>query len=149
MRRLAGPSPAPEVLAVQGRELVVPAAAQGVARFDFEALCRQPLGAADYLAIAQRYHTLIVDHVPVMERDQRNERRRFIILIDALYDHHVKLIASAAAAPADLVRGGRHADEYQRTLSRLTEMGSQSWRELAHGRDVPESAAAAAASPPM
>lgn len=136
-RRLAGTAPQREVAVVQGRKLVVPAAAQGVARFGFAALCRKPLGPADYLAIAQRYHTVIIDHVPVMGPEQPNECRRFIILIDTLYDHRVKLIASAEAEPGELVRGGAHAAEFERTASRLMEMRSSDWLALPHGQDQP------------
>jgi cell division protein ZapE len=147
-RRLAGAFPHREMLTVQGRRLMVPAAAQGVARFGFAALCRRPLGPADYLAIAERYHTLIVDHIPVMAADQRNERRRFIILIDTLYDHRVKLIASAEAEPAALMRGGAHAEEFERTASRLMEMRGADWLALPHGREgsPPAPAESAAAS---
>ena len=87
-----------------GRHLDVPQAIDGVARFDFDALCRRPLGAADYLKLAQRFHTLVLDRIPVIGASERNEAKRFIILIDALYDMRVKLIASAAGEPETLYR---------------------------------------------
>jgi cell division protein ZapE len=98
-------------------------------------LCGVPLGASDYLRIAREFHTLIVDRVPVMDFDRRNEAKRFIALIDMLYDHAVKLIASADAAPHELYRAsdGFEAAEFQRTASRLIEMGSQSYLALPHG----------------
>ena len=77
----------------------MPQAAQGVARFAFADLCARPLAAADYLAIAQAFHTVLIDHIPDWDRNMRNEARRFIVLIDTLYDEGVKLICSAAAAP--------------------------------------------------
>ena len=104
-RRLVGSaSGMPQELAVKGRRLRVPRAAMGVARFFFHDLCEQPLGAADYLRIAHEFHTLIIDRIPVMGFDQRNAAKRFIILIDTLYDHAVKLVASAAAEPDALYR---------------------------------------------
>jgi cell division protein ZapE len=134
-RRLTGEDGGPETLAVLGRQVAVPRAADGVARFTFAELCEAPLGAADYLALAQRYHTLVLDGVPVLPPQRRNARRRFIVLIDTLYDNRVKLIASAAAEPdALLVGGGDHAAEFERTASRLTEMRSAAWRALPHGR---------------
>jgi len=124
-----------EMLTVQGRQLAVPNARSGVARFDFSDLCSRPVGAADFLAIAERYHTVLIDRIPRLSPERRNETRRFIILIDALYDHRVKLVASAEAEPQDLVQEGRHAFEFERTASRLIEMRSRAWLELPHGRE--------------
>lgn len=121
-------------LVVKGRILRVPRAGMGAARFRFEELCGQPLGAADYLRIAQEFHTLMLDHIPVIRAEQRNEAKRFITLIDALYDYAVELIASAEAEPAALYQGtdGNEAHEFKRTASRLTEMASESYLALPH-----------------
>ena len=120
-----------------GRHLDVPQAIDGVARFDFDALCRRPLGAADYLKLAQRFHTLVLDRIPVIGASERNEAKRFIILIDALYDMRVKLIASAAGEPETLYSGaeGVEAFEFARTASRLFEMRSAEYLALPHGRE--------------
>jgi cell division protein ZapE len=120
-----------------GRRLDVPQAIDGVARFDFDALCRRPLGSADYLKIAQRFHTVIIDRIPALAGNERNEAKRFIILIDALYDMRVKLIASAAGEPETLYAGrdGAEAFEFARTASRLYEMRSVDYLALPHGRD--------------
>jgi len=136
-RRLVGSSSGlPQELSVKGRKLRVPRAAMGVARFFFHDLCEQPLAAADYLRIAHEFHTLIVDGIPVMGFDQRNAAKRFIILIDTLYDHSVKLIASAEAEPDLLYRAsdGYEASEFKRTASRLMEMRSEPYLALPHGR---------------
>src|SRR5204862_5578546 len=95
----------PAEFTVKGRRLRVPRAAMGVARFFFHDLCEQPLAATDYLRIAHEFHTLIIDRIPRMGFDERNAAKRFIILIDTLYDHAVKLIASAAADPGGLYTG--------------------------------------------
>jgi cell division protein ZapE len=110
----------------------------GVARFSFHDLCQQPLAAADYLKIAHEFHTIILDHVPAMDYDQRNEAKRFIILIDTLYDNAVKLLASAEAEPDALYRAsdGFEAAEFSRTASRLIEMRSQAYLALPHGHAV-------------
>ncbi len=122
-------------LDIAGRAFVVPHCAHGVARFTFAELCEQPLGASDYLALAREFHTVFIDGVPTMDFWQRNEARRFIWLIDSLYDLHVKIIVSAAAGPDRLyIAGeGREAFEFQRTASRLIEMQSQDYLEHAHG----------------
>ncbi len=122
-------------LTLQGRVLHVPQAAMGVARFNFSQLCESPLGANDYLRLAREFHTLIVDNIPVMDYEQRNAAKRFIILIDTLYDHSVKLIASAVAEPSELYRGshGYEMHEFNRTASRLMEMRSDSYLALPHG----------------
>jgi cell division protein ZapE len=136
-RRLVGSaSGMPQELSVKGRRLRVPRAAMGVARFFFHDLCEQPLAAADYLRIAHEFHTLIIDRIPVMGFDQRNFAKRFIILIDTLYDHAVKLVASAAAEPDGLYEAsdGFEAAEFKRAASRLIEMRSQSYLALPHGR---------------
>jgi cell division protein ZapE len=126
----------PQELTVKGRRLRVPRAAMGVAWFFFHDLCEQPLAAADYLRIAHEFHTLIIDRIPVMGFDERNAAKRFIILIDTLYEHAVKLVASAAAEPDALYRAsdGFEAAEFRRTASRLIEMRSQSYLALPHGR---------------
>jgi cell division protein ZapE len=136
-RRLVGSdSGMPQELAVRGRTLRVPRAAMGVARFFFHDLCEQPLGAADYLRITHEFHTLILDRIPVMGSEQRNAAKRFIMLIDTLYDNAVKLIASAEAEPEALYRAteGFEAAEFKRTASRLMEMRSQAYLALPHGR---------------
>lgn len=125
----------PQEIALQGRVLRVPEAAMGVARFAFAQLCEQPLGANDYLRLAREFHTLIVDNIPVMDFPQRNAAKRFIILIDMLYDNAVKLVASASAEPAGLylASDGYETHEFKRTASRLIEMRSQSYLALPHG----------------
>jgi cell division protein ZapE len=136
-RKLVGSSSGmPQELSIKGRRLRVPRAAMGVARFFFHDLCEQPLAAADYLRVAHEFHTLIIDRIPVMGFDQRNAAKRFIILIDTLYDHAVKLIASAVAEPDALYEAsdGFEAGEFKRTASRLIEMRSQSYLALPHGR---------------
>ena len=135
-RRLAGGhAGAPQELTVKGHPVRVPKAAMGVARFSFDDLCAQPLAAGDYLRIAHEFHTVIVDHIPVMDYAQRNEAKRFIILIDALYDNAVKLLASAQAQPDELYTAteGYEANEFKRTASRLIEMRSQAYLGLPHG----------------
>jgi cell division protein ZapE len=125
-------------LAVRGRVIRVPRASMGVARFSFHDLCQQPLAAIDYLKIAHEFHTLILDHIPTMDYELRNEAKRFIILIDTLYDNAVKLLASAAAEPEALYRAdeGFEASEFARTASRLIEMRSQAYLALPHGHAV-------------
>jgi cell division protein ZapE len=120
----------------KGRVIQVPRAAMGVARFSFADLCERPLGALDYLKIAHEFHTLVIDHVTVMDFSRRNEAKRFIILIDTLYDQAVKLVASAQAEPGALYpeSDGFEALEFKRTASRLIEMRSQSYLALPHGR---------------
>ena len=135
-QRLTGGAPArPHDLIVKGRKLRVPRAAHGVARFTFRELCESPLGASDYLRIAHDFHTLVLDRVPVMRYEHRNFAKRFITLIDTLYDNGVKLVASAEADPLSLYRAtdGIEVDEFKRTSSRLIEMGSESYLALPHG----------------
>jgi cell division protein ZapE len=136
-RALSGhPSGAPVTLTVKGHKVAIPQAAGGVARAGFADLCDKPLGASDYLEIAQQFHTLILEGIPRMGFEQRNEAKRFIILIDALYEARVKLLASAQAEAPDLYRAetGREAFEFDRTVSRLIEMRSEEYLALPHGR---------------
>ena len=125
----------PARVAVKGRFVEVPAAAVGVARFDFEDLCTKPLGALDYLAIARSYHTILVDDVPVLTIARRNEAKRFITLVDVLYENHVKLILSAEAEADALyaAENGFEAFEFDRTVSRLIEMRSDDYLGHPHG----------------
>jgi cell division protein ZapE len=126
----------PRDISIKGRILHVPCSAHGVARFSFADLCRKPLAASDYLRLAHDYHTLLVDHIPVMDYADRNAAKRFITLIDTLYDNAVKLVASAEADPLSLylATDGNEANEFKRTSSRLIEMGSESYLALPHGR---------------
>ena len=123
---LAGQKPAPATLSVKGRIVRVPAAGNGAARFTFDGLLKLPLGAQDYLAIARRFHTVVLDHVPVMAEAERNEAKRFITLIDTLYDAGRRVVISAEAPIETLyrARNGTEAFEFARTVSRLTEMRS-------------------------
>ncbi|MGC2782202.1 MAG: cell division protein ZapE [Bradyrhizobium sp.] len=126
----------PRDITIKGRTLHVPCSADGVARFGFADLCDRPLAASDYLRLAHDYHTILIDHVPVMDYAERNAAKRFITLIDTLYDNAVKLIASAEADPVSLYLAaeGVEAMEFKRTTSRLIEMGSESYLALPHGR---------------
>lgn len=123
-------------IALLGRSIDVPRAGGGAARFDFADLCMKPLGATDFVKIARTFHTLVVENIPVMAPEQKNEVKRFILLIDTLYDNAVKLIASAAAEPAALYQGsdGFETFEFHRTVSRLMEMRSETYLALPHGR---------------
>lgn len=116
-----------------GRTLHVPKSLKGVAVFSFKRLCGEPRGAADYLAIARRYHTVIIVGIPVMRREMRNEAARFVTLIDALYDHKSKLLAAADADPRDLYPSGDGSFEFQRAVSRLEEMRSAEYLAQGHG----------------
>ena len=116
-----------------GRTLHVPKSLKGVAVFSFKRLCGEPRGAADYLAIARRFHTVIIVGIPVMTKAMRNEAARFVTLIDALYEHRVKLLASADAEPAGLYPQGDGSFEFQRTVSRLEEMRSAAYLAEGHG----------------
>jgi cell division protein ZapE len=107
----------------------VPLAAGGVARFQFQDLCGKPLGASDYLALGATFHTILIDGVPLIDVKQHNEARRFITLIDALYESRTKLVLAMAAQPDKLYPTGTGAFEFTRTASRLMEMQSASWIE--------------------
>ncbi|QNM82558.1 cell division protein ZapE [Sphingomonas sabuli] len=116
-----------------GRTLHVPKSLKGVAVFSFKRLCGEARGAADYLAIAQRFHTVIIVGIPVMTREMRNEAARFVTLIDEFYEHKVKLLASADAEPEGLYPSGDGSFEFQRTVSRLEEMRSADYLAEGHG----------------
>ena len=122
-----------EDLLVQGRTLHVPKTLKGVAVFSFRKLCSEARGAADYLAIARRFHTVILVGIPRLGPENRNEAARFVALIDALYEHKVKLLAAADAEPGDLYAAGDGVFEFQRTVSRLEEMGSDEYLAEGHG----------------
>lgn len=122
-----GATPRAVKLPVQGRDVLVERAAAGCARFSFSDLCAQPLGAADYLALARRFDTILIDAIPALTPDKRNEAVRFRVLIDALYETKSKLIASAATDPDHLYPAGDFAFEFERTASRLHEMASRDY----------------------
>jgi len=121
-----------ERLLVMGHSLTVPLAAHGVARFEFDELCNRALGAGDYLALATHYQALVLDGVPRLSPDNYDQARRFITLVDALYEHRVKLVASAEAVPDELYAEGDSAQAFRRTASRLIEMQSQEYLALPH-----------------
>ncbi|MCT8159085.1 cell division protein ZapE [Pseudoruegeria sp. SHC-113] len=124
---LSGGEAAPLMLPVKGREVVLPAYRNGVARASFFELCGKPLGPADYLAIAQAVRVLVVDDIPNLSRSNFNEAKRFVTLIDALYEAKVRLICSAAAEPEMLYLEGEGTFEFERTASRLREMQDADW----------------------
>ena len=130
---------APHRLPLLGREILVPEAVGDVARFPFAALCDAPLGSVDFLAIARHYGTVLVDGIRVMGADERNVVKRFITLVDTLYDEQVKLIASAETEPDALYDApdGREIFEFRRTVSRLVEMRSEQYLALPHGHGRP------------
>lgn len=137
-RMICGAHEHEETIDVQGRKLVVQRAARGAARFHFDTLCKRPLGPADYLALAGRYGAIYIDNIPQMGPQNRNEAKRFVTLIDALYDSRAKLVCSAAAEPEDLYPNGDGAFEFERTASRLMEMRSSAY--LAADRREPAKA---------
>ena len=116
-----------------GRMLHVPKSLKGVAVFSFKRLCGSPRGAADYIAIARRFHTVILVGIPVMTREMRNEASRFVTLIDQLYEHRVKLLAAADAEATGLYPAGDGTFEFARTVSRLEEMQSADYLAEGHG----------------
>jgi cell division protein ZapE len=135
--KMTGGAPCkPRDISIKGRVLHVPCSAHGVARFSFADVCEKPLAASDYLRLARDYHTILIDRIPVMDYAERNAAKRFIALIDTLYDNAVKLMASAEADPVSLYRAreGYEANEFKRTSSRLIEMSSESYLGLPHGR---------------
>jgi cell division protein ZapE len=140
--------PSSDIPVAGGRTLHVPKALKGVAVFSFKRLCGGARGPADYLAIAQHFHTVIIVGIPVMSPDMRNEAARFVSLIDILYEHKVKLLASADADPGGLYPSGDGSFEFQRTVSRIEEMRSADYLAEGHGRtEVDEEQSAASLSP--
>jgi cell division protein ZapE len=143
--RMTGSAPCkPLDISIKGRVLPVPCSAHGVARFSFADICEEPLAASDYLRLARDYHTIIIDRIPVMDYSDRNAAKRFITLIDTLYDNGVKLMASAAADPLSLyvATEGNEANEFKRTSSRLIEMSSESYLARPHGHKDSEASGA-------
>ncbi|MCA1454844.1 AFG1 family ATPase [Bradyrhizobium sp. BRP22] len=135
--RMTGNAPCrPRDIPIKGRILRVPCSSHGVARFSFAEICETPLAASDYLRLAHDYHTILIDRIPVMDLPDRNAAKRFISLIDTLYDNAVKLMASAEANPVSLylANEGVEANEFRRTSSRLIEMSSASYLALPHGK---------------
>jgi cell division protein ZapE len=124
--------PHSEVLEVRGRKLRAPVVAKGAALFSFEELCARPLGAADYLAIARRFHTVLLSGIPLFPPEKRNEAKRFVTLIDALYEAKVNLVCSAAALPHELNPAGETSFAFQRTASRLMEMQADDYIAAQH-----------------
>ncbi len=128
-----GYTAAPDKIEVKGRIVEIPLAAAGVGRTNFNSLCAKASGPADYLEIAERYHTLILDDIPRMDEALKSEAQRFITLIDALYENKVNFICSADAPPDELYVLGEGAFEFERLVSRLMEMQSEEYLALPHG----------------
>jgi cell division protein ZapE len=135
-RLTGGGAARPVRLMVHGHAVDVPAQAMGVARLSYDDLCRRPLGASDYLALARSFHTILLEGVPVIPAERRDEAKRFITLVDVLYERRVKLIVLADAEPQDLYRAetGHEAFEFNRTVSRLAEMRSRDYLAMPRGR---------------
>jgi len=130
-----GAVPELDELELKGRTLDVSRAARGVAWFSFEELCEEARGAGDYIAVAERYHTIVLDGVPHLPEARRNEAKRFMLLIDELYEHKCNLVMGADVPPAALYTEGRHAFEFERTVSRLMEMQSEEYLDAPHGSE--------------
>lgn len=128
----------PDELELKGRTMDVSRAARGVAWFSFEELCAEARGAGDYIAVAERYHTIVLNGVPKMPEARRNEAKRFMLLIDELYEHKCNLVMGAEVPPAELYTEGRHAFEFERTVSRLMEMQSEEYLDAPHGSESAE-----------
>lgn len=119
-------------LTVLGRTVTVPIAARGVARFTFDELCREPRAAPDFLAIATRFHAVIIDGIPKLSAQEREVAKRFVVLIDTLYEHRVNLFASAEVVPGEIYPAGDTAFEFKRTSSRLIEMQAEDYITAPH-----------------
>jgi len=128
----SGAKEQPHTLTVQGRAFTLPRTSHNVAYASFDELCAKALGAADYLALAEEFHTLCLKGIPTLTPEKRNEARRFVMLIDALYDHGCKLICTAEAPPEALYTSGTGAFEFERTISRLQEMQSENYLACQH-----------------
>jgi len=124
--------PEPLEITVRGRTLTAPRAAKGVAKYTFDELCRQPLGPADYLALAETFHTFIISNIPVLRPEDRNEARRLVTCIDACYEHKVNVICSAGARPDELYVKGLGDFEFRRCASRLVEMQAEDYMRTPH-----------------
>ncbi|MBO21570.1 MAG: cell division protein ZapE [Rhodospirillaceae bacterium] len=124
--------PASFEIEVAGRVIHAHQAARGIARFTFDELCNKPRGASDFLAIATHYHTVMVDNIPTLNARERDAAKRFVVLIDSLYEHHVNLFASAESEPDALYMRGDTAFEFQRTVSRLMEMQAEDYLNSPH-----------------
>lgn len=127
-----GATPEPRILRVQGRDLEIPRAAKTVAWFTFDELCARPHGPGDFLAIAETFYTVIVEGIPQLSFEKRNEAKRFNILIDTLYEAHGNLVASAVVPPEEIYQAGDGAFEFERTVSRLMEMQSRDYILAGH-----------------
>lgn len=128
----AGADGAPRILRTQGRDVEVPRAAPGVAMAHFLDWCAKPMGAADFICIAENFHTVIMAEIPRMGPDSKDKAVRFITMIDEFYEKKVKFICSAASAPSGLYVDGEGSFEFQRTVSRLMEMQSPEYLALGH-----------------
>lgn len=133
-RLTRGGTPVLTELIVQGRTLKFPKTARGVLLSDFAALCDANRSPAEYLEIAQSFHTVIIENVPEMGAHMRNAAKRFVTLIDALYETRTKLVMSSAVEPADLYEKGDGAFEFERTVSRLMEMRTEEYLALERGQ---------------
>lgn len=125
-------APRPQEIELQGRKLVAQRTARGIARFTFDELCRQPRGAADYLAIAECFHTVMVEDIPKLVASERDAAKRFVVLVDSLYENKVNLFATAEVEPGDLYTEGDTAFEFERTVSRLMEMQAEDYLNSRH-----------------
>ncbi len=124
-----------KIITVKSRNIIFEITARDVLFTDFDMLCSQALGAEDYIAIAQYFHTLILDGVPELSAEMRNEAKRFMLLIDAIYEYKVKLIMASDVAINKIYTNGSHSFEFQRSISRLMEMQSQDYMKLPHRID--------------